>query len=258
MTQVPNQFRQSVVKGQLDLRMNPNTIPCQIDSGEAGTLIPGQAVKIVDNAGGVPKVEAIAADTDKIFGVIAYNIKNASFVAGDAVEISADGNVIYMEASAAIARGAKLMAVVTGSKVATVTGGKIVLGFAFDKAAADGDLIRVYMENFSEQANAGTATNVADILPTTPLTALVPAASSLTASAAAISTADTYTDAAVNAGIDAAVDLVIAELDTALDLKADNADVETLRTETEARLDAIEAQNLEVIDALIAAGLMSA
>lgn len=78
---------------------------------------------------------------------------------------------------------------------------------------------------------------------TSTLTALVITAASLGSSA--INETNVYTDAAVNAGIDAAS----VATETALDLKADNADVETLRAEVETRLDNIEAK----IDALLAA-----
>jgi hypothetical protein len=57
----------------------------------------------------------------------------------------------------------------------------------------------------------------------------------------------------VDTGIDSQSTKVIASLG----LKADNADVETLRTESEARLDAIEAKINAVIAALKAVGMMS-
>jgi hypothetical protein len=51
-----------------------------------------------------------------------------------------------MEAGAAIACGAKVMPVVSGSKVITAAGAtKSVVGVALDKAAADTNLIRVYI-----------------------------------------------------------------------------------------------------------------
>lgn len=145
MALLQNQFGQSPVKGMLDLRFNTGIIACEIDTSETGELVAGQAVTIVDSAGGVPKVVAATADTDEVFGFIVYNIKNQKFVAGDAVEIAAlfSQNVMYMEASAAIARGAKTMIVVSGSKVATATAGKPISGYALDKAATSGDLIRV-------------------------------------------------------------------------------------------------------------------
>lgn len=147
MTQLQNQFSQAPVKGQLDLRFNGQTITGQIDSSESGELVPGQPVKLVDSAGGIPKVIACTADSDEVFGFINYSIKDQKFVALDAVEISVfRNNVMYMEASAAIARGASVMPVITGSKVATAAGGGRIVGTALDKAAADGDLIRVVID----------------------------------------------------------------------------------------------------------------
>lgn len=93
-----------------------------------------------------------------------------------------------------------------------------------------------------EKAKAA-ASVIAALGTTTALAALVAASASLGSSA--ISEGDVYSDSAVNAGIDA---LAVA-VETDLDLKADNADVETLRTEVEARLDAIEAK----VDAILVA-----
>ena len=94
-----------------------------------------------------------------------------------------------------------------------------------------------------ETAMVPSAT-VAELGTTSDLTALVVAATTLSD----LSTGDSYTDAAVNA--------IFAEVETALDLKADNADVETLRTEVEARLDNIEAKIDAILGALKASGLM--
>lgn len=142
-----NQKYQTPVKGQLDLRFNGQTVSGVVKSDEAVDLIPGQAVKMVDSASKVPTFTAVTADTDDIYGFVNYNMKNVSFAAGTPVEVSAmRNNVMYMEASAAIARNAKVMVVVTGSKVATATTGKTIAGRAYDKAAADGDLIRVTID----------------------------------------------------------------------------------------------------------------
>lgn len=160
-----NQFVQSVVKGQVDLRFNGNTVACRVKSDEATALVPGQKVKIVDSAGGVPEVTAITADTDKVFGVVNYNVKDASFEAGSYVEISMWSNVVYLEASAAIARGADVMPVVTGNKIATATEGKSVVGMAIDKASADGDLIRVMIMPVASSVSDGYApqADIADL-----------------------------------------------------------------------------------------------
>ena len=141
-----NQFIQSPEQGQLDLKFNPNSISCQVDVSSAGSLLPGQAVKMVDSVGGVPKVVECAADEDDVFGFINYDIKSKSFSALDKVEISAfAGNVMFMTASAAIARNAEVMIVVASKKVALATLANRIVGRALDKATADGQLIRVYI-----------------------------------------------------------------------------------------------------------------
>lgn len=138
-----NQFSQSPEKGQLDLKYAGSVISCIVASGE--TLIAGMQVKLKDVAGRGLVVEALDADTDKAFGVVAYDTKKASYSEGEEVEIASFNSVLHMEASAAIARGAEVMPVIAGEKVATATSGKTVLGVALDKVSADGDLVRVLL-----------------------------------------------------------------------------------------------------------------
>ena len=94
-------------------------------------------------------------------------------------------------------------------------------------------------------SRASKPSGVVAIGSTDNLTELVPAASSISASTG------TYSNGAEPTGteIDTAIDEATAKLDTALDLKSDNVDVETLRTEVEARLDVIEVK----VDAILAA-----
>lgn len=142
-----NQFKPTPIQGQLDLMFNPNTISGQVYASEATALVPGQAVKIVDSDSGVPTVTTCTADTDDVFGFVNYNLKNPTFPAGTVLEISNfRGNVMYMTASAAISKNAKVMIVVASQKVATATSGKTIIGRALDKASADGDLIRVEID----------------------------------------------------------------------------------------------------------------
>lgn len=152
-----NQFSQSTVLGSLDLRFNPNTVAVQIDASETGTLYAGQAVKIVDSAGGVPKVVKCSADSDQVLGFINYNIKNAAFLAGDACEISMDGNCQFLRATAAIARGVQVVldtTTVGGVKAASGSGGERIVGWAYDKATAAGQLIRVMVKTPSFAVDA--------------------------------------------------------------------------------------------------------
>jgi len=142
-----NLFAQVPVLGMMDLKFNTQTISAEIDSSQVGSLVAGQAVKLVDSAGGVPKVVACTANSDLVFGVIAYDLKDQSFVAGSKVEIAAGfGNVMYLTANGAISRGAKVS--LDSSGVGTVVAsasGHPTMGWAYDKGVNVGDLIRVYL-----------------------------------------------------------------------------------------------------------------
>ena len=149
MTVTPNQFAMQAIQGQVDLKgFGSNVISCAVSLAEAGTLVAGTSVQLEDTAGGLPKVLKRSADTDPLFGFVVYNLKDSEFEAGDRVEVAIVNSVQYMTASAAIARGASVETVVASDKVATqATSGAPVAGFALDKAAADGDLIRVYIQS---------------------------------------------------------------------------------------------------------------
>jgi hypothetical protein len=142
-----NQFTLQPIQGMLDLKFDPSTVAVEIDLSSAGDLVAGQAVKMVDSAGGVPKVVECALDADDVWGFLNYDIKTQLYQPGDAAEVSFfKGNVMYMTASAAIARNAKVAIVVASDKVVTATVGMRIVGRAYDKAAADGDLIRVVID----------------------------------------------------------------------------------------------------------------
>ncbi|AFC22569.1 hypothetical protein phi1422_0049 [Bdellovibrio phage phi1422] len=143
-----NQFGMNTEKGVVAMKMETGTFSVQIDATEAAELVPGQAVKLVDSAGGIPKVVKVAADTDEVFGFINYNKRQAKFKAGDVCEISGmRGNVMWMQAASAVARGAKVMVVVAGNKVDdAAAGAKTIIGWAFDKATAADQLIRVVID----------------------------------------------------------------------------------------------------------------
>ncbi len=142
-----NQFNQSAVQGMLDLKFGGMVVSAQIDVSSGGALVPGTAVKVVDSAGGVPKVVECAADTDEVFGFICYDQLHPTFDAYDPCEIAVlnGGACMFMTASAAIARQAVVTVVVASDKVKTSTGGSRDVGRAYDKAALDGDLIRVQL-----------------------------------------------------------------------------------------------------------------
>lgn len=145
-TQSQNQFQMSSQLGMIDLRYDYNTISAQVDVSQVGSLYSGAAVKVVDSAGGVPKVIAVAANADEVFGFINYDIKSKAYVAGDSLEISQAGNVMFLYATTAIARGARCqLAISTNGGVAAITtAGADIVGWALDKGAI-GDLIRVHL-----------------------------------------------------------------------------------------------------------------
>lgn len=146
MAQNINSFAQTPELGMLDQRFNFNTISCLVDTTESGSLVAGQAVKVVDSADGVPKVVAVEADTDEVFGFVNYDIKSKEYIAGDALEISQAGNVIYLLSTAAISRGAQVgldESTVGGVQPLSSSSGANIVGWAMDKAAGSGELIRV-------------------------------------------------------------------------------------------------------------------
>jgi len=147
MTQNLNQFKPTSEKGMLDLAINWNQFDCKIDPASVAdfTNANGFAVKIVDVAGKSIMVDLATAAADDIFGFVPYEVKTNSYVAGDFIRVASLSGVMKMEASAAIARGADLEILPTGNKVLTNAGGTSI-GRALDKAAADGDLIRVLIK----------------------------------------------------------------------------------------------------------------
>lgn len=141
-------FAQSSQLGMIDMRFDYNTVPVQIDVSQATALFAGAAVKMVDSADGVPKVVGCAVNSDEVLGFINFDIKTIQYVAGNMAEISMAGNVVFLFATTAIARGAQVqLDLTTNGGVAAKVGssGADLVGWAFDKAVAAGALIRVFL-----------------------------------------------------------------------------------------------------------------
>ena len=90
-----NQFNISQVQGALDLQ-NGYVISCVVDAAETTQIVAGQAVKLATTGGGTPKVLAVTAATDKVFGFVVRNLKDISRGAGETLEIALAGSVMYM------------------------------------------------------------------------------------------------------------------------------------------------------------------
>ncbi len=144
-----NQFAQTSYIGVVDLRFAYNTVSVQIDTTQSTPVYPGTPVKMVDSAGGIPKVIACDADSDVCLGFLNFDIKSTQYAAGDRAEMSMSGNCIFLYATAAIARGAQVRLDIAGNGVKAVGGssGATVVGWAYDKATSPGDLIRVFLRS---------------------------------------------------------------------------------------------------------------
>jgi hypothetical protein len=144
-----NQFLQTPVLGQVSEVVNPSIISVKINPSSAATKIQaGQAVKIIDGTANEILADVVASATaDKVFGVIVYNPKKNTYVKGDTVEIAMEGSVLFMETSAAVARGATVATDWTGPTVAVdAVASHQQTGLALDKATAANQLIRVLVK----------------------------------------------------------------------------------------------------------------
>lgn len=149
-TQSPNQFAQAPYLGMIDLRFPYNSVSVLVDSSQVGNLYSGSAVKIVDSVGGVPKVVGCAANSDNVLGFINFDIKTVAFVAGSPAEISMGGNVMFLYATEAISRGVQVVLDLStngGVAAASAHTGSGIVGWAYDKATAAGQLIRVFLKS---------------------------------------------------------------------------------------------------------------
>lgn len=122
---------------------------------------------------------------------------------------------------------------------------------AIKNALADKDLGEE-VANAIDSFGSGPAAEVAELGATADLSAVSPDAASITDSAG------TFVDGnePTGAEVDAAIDELRDKVETALDLKSDNDDIETLRGEVEARLDDIEAKVDEILAAMKAVDMM--
>lgn len=144
MAEILNQFTYSDVKGSVKNGAEGLGLSAKL----YGTINAGDFVKIKAVSGAKTLVvEAAAADTDNVLGVIPYeSAKKNAYVDGDMVTVQADFTRIICTASAAISAGATVMPVISGMKVATQTTGKTGVGIALRPATTDGDLIEVLLK----------------------------------------------------------------------------------------------------------------
>lgn len=128
------------IPGELDIQTMQNGVfTAIVDAAQATALKPGQFVKLQStNTGPMPKVVA-AAQSDAAIGMVAYIVKDTTFVAGDKVEIVFfGGNVIWLQATAvAITPGTQVESDSTGLLIQAITSNP-ARGIALDYFAASG------------------------------------------------------------------------------------------------------------------------
>lgn len=131
------------IKGRRVLPANTESISGIVDASQSAALLPGDPVKIVATSKGLPHF-AKAAVGDVVAGFVEWNVIRPSYAAGKICQISMAGNVMYMEAGAAVNAGA-LVNITDLSKVeiGAAAGAGSKLGIALEAATAAGQLIRV-------------------------------------------------------------------------------------------------------------------
>lgn len=156
MAQNMNQFKQIAVVGEIDLQTNANPamFTCRYkDASETAnkTIEPGQGLKLIDLGSddfeSPPIVDVLADDNDGgAFGVKVFSTKKNANSDGEIVQVAGEGAVMFLNAGAAIARGAKVSLVVAtpGNVVTTTTEDEV--GIALDKATAADEVIRVLIK----------------------------------------------------------------------------------------------------------------
>lgn len=156
LSQSMNQFSQTPILGLVDMIPSPNVVTAQILTTSVATAIQnGSVLKLVDGGsnGGPIIVDVVTGPTDgPVYGAIPYAAKKNIYKAGDFVEVALDSSFIFMKASAAVARGAQVVATAATTSadptVATVSDNttQFVTGVAQDKATAANQLIRVRIQ----------------------------------------------------------------------------------------------------------------
>lgn len=158
VTQAVSSFAQSPLVGEQDWTVNNNIVAVRFNPNSVSTspAVAGQAFKLITGASGVPLVDIVTAVTDTPYGVAVHTLKRDTFLPGEYFDLAINGSVLYMQSSAAIARGVKVQIDPTGPTVATLTNlpTNASLGIALDVAAGANALIRVSIQPLDPNLSA--------------------------------------------------------------------------------------------------------
>jgi len=142
-----NQFAMAAILGAMDLQVGPqNVVAAQVDATQSTPLYPGQPIKFINNANGIPTI--VSSGSDMPNGYILYDQKSQNFSIGARCEIAKTLSCIWLYATSAITRGSMVTLDSTiASGVQQVTGSSTlpIIGEAFDSAIAAGQLIRIIL-----------------------------------------------------------------------------------------------------------------
>jgi hypothetical protein len=203
----------------------------------------------------VNTVEHMDATTDMPIGIL----MNAP-TSGEAAEIALPGGGAKLKCDASVTNGGLITSTAAGLGTLAGTVGNMVYAQALPMGSttASGDIIPVILDSFEKNITQQSA--ITKLATTTALTTLAVTASALTTLAVTSSTGLVTNSASIEALFDtkadnADVETLRTETQTALNTKADNADVETLRGEVEVRLDNCEVKIDGIITALKSAGV---
>lgn len=125
----------------------PEPHNCIVSDSQTTALAAGDILTLDSSATNThcPVVKK-AAVTDKIFGVIPYDMIKNSYSAKDKCMAAIEGSYIYLPAAKAIAMGADLYFTATGTVTDTATAGNSIIGIANTAAAAANDLVQVKLK----------------------------------------------------------------------------------------------------------------
>lgn len=131
------------IKGRKCLPANTESFSGIIDATVEGDVVPATPVIIAGASEKLPHFIPAKAG-DKIRGFVEWNVIRTSYKAGDMVQVSPAGNVMYMEASDEIQAGVEVaIKDYDAVTIATAGDGDTVIGYTLEAATAAGELVRV-------------------------------------------------------------------------------------------------------------------
>lgn len=142
-----NQFGQQTVRGQVDMNISQGATIIQgvVSASQATALQAGDTVKLDTTSGVVPSFVA-AGTSDVAIGMVVFDAKKSSPVAGDVIQVAllSGTAIMWLVAAGTIAVGVSLED--TGSRTLQLLSAGKMRGVALDPGTANA-LFRVILRN---------------------------------------------------------------------------------------------------------------